>query len=134
MTHKLYTEEEYLVLLNALTDIAKGTLLDKHGNRDDNGLNAVPYFGPSFENIQNWSRIANEALNKASKIEAATGAVSEIKNNTTVKFKNISPGMFDDTMECTVCGFQYEDRADSSFTENTLNSQHNCAISVGANK
>lgn len=48
------------------------------------------------------------------------------KDDNTVKFKNINPGLYDDTMQCTVCGFCYENRADNSFDENTANSTHEC--------
>lgn len=48
------------------------------------------------------------------------------QDNNSVEFKNIAPGLYDDTMQCVVCGFCYEDRADSSFSENTINSTHEC--------
>ncbi len=47
-------------------------------------------------------------------------------NNIAVDFINIEPGLYDNTMKCPNCNFMYEDRADSTFEENTLNSEHEC--------
>lgn len=69
-------------------------------------------------------------------VEAQPKKADSMQTKDTVKFKIINAGMYDDTCQCTICGFIYEDRADNSFSENTENSKHACnsksvEISVG---
>jgi len=43
-----------------------------------------------------------------------------------VVFRCVSPGMYDDTMECVICGFTYCRSADADPGENEKRAEHDC--------
>lgn len=70
--------------------------------------------------------IANEAADEIERLQSIIRGKTFVTADEPPAFRNVSPGEYDDTMECVRCSFRYMESADASPEENARRAAHEC--------